>query len=144
MPPALKLPTVRSALKMGFEAAFALPAFAGYGEHWALDDEESAALSEQGEAVVASMPTAKVLAVSKAIGTWLPAMSLVMTVLVLTKARIEETRRKDALSKQANATRSAPNPPPVGHEAAAGNGSNGGRAPGTVTRDRAELFHPGE
>src|SRR6267142_351245 len=67
LPPTLKLPTVRTALKMGFEAAFALPDFAGYGHHWPLAEEESDALAEQGEAVVAAMPTAKVVAVSKAI-----------------------------------------------------------------------------
>jgi hypothetical protein len=127
---------------MLFEAGYAIPAMSGYGEHWKLSPEESNALAEQGEAVVAVMPASKVAAISKVVATWAPVLGFVATVVIITQARVAETRRLNALA--ADKKGAAPVEPEGVRETPSGNGAGGSGATGAVKGPRAELFRTGE
>lgn len=141
--PQAKAPTLKTALKMLYEAAYAIPALAGYGDHWKLTNDESDALAENTEASIGALPSAKVQAISKAIATWAPVVGLVATAVVITQARVVETRRLSAI-RRSQETRTAGHEPTPSGPQSSGNGAGGGKAPGTVAGRGAELFRTGD
>ena len=128
---------------MLLKATYAVPALAGYGDHWYLTEDEAKALSEQAEASIGALPASKLAAISRIVATWAPVAGFVVTTIIVTKVRVDETRRLNAAARSDKGG-SGGQPPEASVSSPAGNGAGTGKAPGTVTGRRAELFRERE
>jgi hypothetical protein len=117
-PPKAKAAPVNTAIRFLWKSSFAIPAIAGYGDHWRLQELEAAELAEQTEATLANLPGKASAKILKLLQTWSPAIALCTSVAMLAGARIMETRRLYALARQADEARRT-----------ADAGPNGGRGP---------------
>jgi hypothetical protein len=106
-PPKPKAAGVNTAIRFVWKSTFAVPAIAGYGEHWKLAEVEAAELAEQTEALLAGMPGKTAKWVLQFLQTWSPAIALVTSVAMLTGVRVAETRRLYALARAADEARGA-------------------------------------
>jgi hypothetical protein len=109
---------VNTAIRFIWKSTYAVPAIAGYGDHWKLAEVEAAELAEQTEAMLAAWPGKTSKWVLQFLQVWSPAIALVTTAAMLTGVRIAETRRLYALARQSDQARTA-----------ADQGPNGGRGP---------------
>ena len=113
-PPKPKAAGVNTAIRFVWKSTYAIPAIAGYGEHWKLQEVEAAELAEQTEAMLATMPGKTSKWLLQFLNTWSPAIALVTSVAMLTGVRIAETRRLYALQRQLDETRRAADAGPNG------------------------------
>jgi hypothetical protein len=140
--------SVAEAIGLLAYGVYALPALAGYGEHWYLSQREQADIGVQGEAAIASLPDSQAAKVATLIKKYAPIAGLSSTLIVCTYRRVAETRR---ILEEARVQLegSAPASGGAGHRAApvhrgaprAGTAPEGPRAPrATLT----ELFERDE
>jgi hypothetical protein len=137
-PPKPKVAGVNTAIRFIWKSTYAVPAIAGYGEHWKLAEVEAAELAEQTEAMLAAWPGKTSKWILQFLQVWSPAIALVTTAAMLTGVRIAETRRLYALARQSDEARAAQNAGPNGGRGPAGasEAPPAGRAASRV----AELF----
>jgi hypothetical protein len=107
---------------------FAIPGVLGQGDHWYLDEKESAQIADQANAALISLPVKKVEALTKIVNVWAPWIGLTVTLAVCLIARIQYTRTLYATRAPGVRTPDRPaNAPPAGGADVPGNGA----APGT-------------
>jgi len=113
-PPKPKAAGVNTAIRFVWKSTFAVPAIAGYGDHWKLAEVEAAELAEQTEALLAGMPGKTAKWVLQFLQTWSPAIALVTSVAMLTGVRVAETRRLYGIARSTDEARRAADAGPNG------------------------------
>lgn len=92
-PPKPKPATLQTGLELLARGIFALPAVLGQGDHWYLDERESAQIADQANAALSSMPVKRIEALTKIVNVWAPWIGLAVTLAVCFIARIQVTRQ---------------------------------------------------
>lgn len=85
--------SVAEAIGLLAYGVYALPALAGYGEHWYLSEKEQQQIGSQGEAAIASLPESQAAKVATLIKKYAPIAGLSSTLIVCSYRRVQETRR---------------------------------------------------
>jgi len=107
---------------------FAIPGVLGQGDHWYLDEKESAQIADQANAALTSLPVKKVEQLTKIVNVWAPWIGLAVTLAVCFIARIQYTRSLYASrAPGVRAPDRAQDPAPTDSRGVPGNGA----APGT-------------
>ena len=91
-PPKPKAATLQTGLELLARGLFAIPGVLGQGDHWYLDEKESAQIADQANAALTSLPVKQVEKLTKIVNVWAPWIGLTVTLAVCLIARIQYTR----------------------------------------------------
>jgi hypothetical protein len=87
-----KISDFRDGFAMLWSFAYQVPMIGGLGSHWPLTSSEAAALSEQTENLLRSMPARKKKNLEKFLSTVMPAATFIIVAAMITGPRITKTQ----------------------------------------------------
>lgn len=108
-----KLSDFRDGFAMLWSFAYQVPMIGGLGSHWPLTSSEAAALSEQTENLLRSMPARKKKNLEKFLSTVMPAATFIIVAAMITGPRITKTQELLA-KRKAGENVAEPSPRPSG------------------------------